>query len=154
MKIRSDSPLGLYTVGVAALFLTGFFLLVVFGAQSYRNTVLGQSGNNDTRALLSYLATAVRAGDERGSVRVVHSAAGTELCLDDGDTGFTRRIYLSDGVLVEEYARIEAARGETEAYPIGPTSRFDVETPDGGTLRIFTDAGETLVHLRSEGGVA
>ena len=154
MKNRSDSPLGLYTVGVAALFLTGFFLLVVFGAQSYRNTVLGQSSNNDTRALLSYLATAVRAADERGTVRVVPNAAGTELCLDDGDTGFTRRIYLADGMLREEYAPADAARGETEAYPIGPTTRFDVETLNGVTLRILTDTGEVLVHLRSEGGVA
>ena len=151
---RSDSPLGLYTIGIAAVFLAGFFLLVVLGARGYRTTVLGQTGNNDSRALLSYLATAVCAADERGTVRIVQSAAGTELCLDDGDTGFTRRIYLADGMLREEYAPVDAARGETEAYPIGPTARFDVETPDGATLRIFTDAGEVLLHLRSEGGVA
>ena len=45
MKKEHRSPIGLYTIGVAALFLAGFFLLVVFGAQSYRNTVAGQNGN-------------------------------------------------------------------------------------------------------------
>ena len=53
MKEDNRSPLGLYTIGIAALFLAGFFLLVVFGAQSYRNTVAGQNGNMRSRALLS-----------------------------------------------------------------------------------------------------
>ena len=37
MTFKEDqkSPLGLYSIGIAALFLLGFFLLVVFGAQNY-----------------------------------------------------------------------------------------------------------------------
>ena len=31
MKVRSGSPLGLYTMGIAALFLAGFLMLVIFG---------------------------------------------------------------------------------------------------------------------------
>ena len=153
MKNRAESPLGLYTVGIAALFLAGFFLLVVFGAQSYRATVLSQGGNNDTRAVLSYLSTAVHAADERGAVHVRHGAEGTELRLDDGDTGYALRIYLSEGELVEEYARADAPRGSAEVHAIGRTTTFDIRGEGAGTLRVFTDAGEVLLHLRSGGGV-
>ena len=59
MKREGTSPLGLYTIGIAALFLAGFFLLVVFGAQSYRDTVGGQNRNGEARAELAYLAAAV-----------------------------------------------------------------------------------------------
>ena len=68
MRKEHHSPIGFYTIGVAALFLAGFFLLVVFGAQSYRNTVAGQNGNMQSRALLSYLSTTVKACDAAGAV--------------------------------------------------------------------------------------
>ena len=154
MKERTESPLGLYTIGIAALFLAGFFLLVVFGAMSYRNTVLSQSANNDSRAVLSYLTTVLRAGDAREGVHVLRREEGTQLLVDDGDTGYALRIYLSGGELLEEYAPADAPPGGTEAHAIGPATVFDVREEAGGTLRIVTDAGEALVCLRSEGGAA
>ena len=39
MNTSRSSPLGLYVIGIAALFLAGFLMLVIFGAQTYRNTV-------------------------------------------------------------------------------------------------------------------
>ena len=56
MGEKGRFDLGLNMIGIAALFLAGFFLLVIFGAQSYRGTVAGRSGNMDDRALLAYLA--------------------------------------------------------------------------------------------------
>ena len=35
MRKEQHSPVGFYTIGVAALFLAGFFLLVAFGAVFY-----------------------------------------------------------------------------------------------------------------------
>ena len=54
---EKTSPLGYYTIGIAALFLLGFLLLIIFGAQVYRDTAGGQDDNNRTRALRSYLVT-------------------------------------------------------------------------------------------------
>ena len=67
---ENKTPLGLYTIGIAALFLAGFLLLVILGARSYRDTVAGQSANMATRSLLSYLATAVKASDTADAVTV------------------------------------------------------------------------------------
>ena len=68
MRKEHHSSIGLFTIGITALFLAGFFLLVVFGAQSYRNTVAGQNGNMQSRALLSYLSTTVKGYDAADAV--------------------------------------------------------------------------------------
>ena len=115
MRKERHFSLGFYTIGVAALFLAGFFLLVVFGAQSYRNTVKGQNGNMQSRALQSYLSTTVKAYDA------------------------------ADAVSLTE----EPALNPEEAQRLGMTERFEAEKLPGNLLKLRTDAGSVLLHLRS-----
>ena len=154
MKREKGSPVGLYTIGVAALFLAGFFLLVVFGAQSYRGTVNGQNDNVRTRTLLSYLATVLHGSDTRGAVAVEETEDGPILHVADGSTGFELRIYRHDGSLVEDYAAAGSPLRPEGAQTIGETERFVVERPAADLLRIGTDAGDVLLRLRSEGGAS
>lgn len=151
MKREGSSPLGLYTIGIAALFLAGFFLLVVFGAGSYRNTVSGQNDNMDSRVLLSYLSTTVKGHDSAGAVRVEEGTEGSILILADGDTGYALRVYRSGGVLVEDYAPADAELRPGEAQSIGETAVFTVERQGSDLLRLTTDAGQILLRLRSGG---
>ena len=150
MKEQKSSPLGLYTIGIAALFLAGFFLLVVFGAQSYRNTVAGQNDNMHSRALLSYLSTTVKAYDAADAVSLPEDPElGRVLVLADGNSGYALRIYHRDGMLLEDYAAVDAALRPEEAQTLGETSHFDAAKLPGNLLRLETDAGSVLVHLRS-----
>ena len=154
MKVSRSSPLGLYVIGIAALFLAGFLMLVVFGAQTYQNTVAVQNGNNQTRSTLSYISAVVRASDAAGSVKVaevVLEDGGTTkvLSLADGDTGYALRVYLHEGMLMEEYARAEAELVPAASNEIGATDIFDVEK-DGSILRVQTGDGKVLLHLRAE----
>ena len=96
MKRTERSPLGFYTIGIAALFLAGFFLLVLFGAQTYRNTVSGQTGNNRTRSLLSYFSTCLRSNDA-GGVEVRDTEYGPALVIPDGDTGSNMLLTIQGG---------------------------------------------------------
>ena len=153
MKHDKSSPLGLYTIGIASLFLAGFFLLVVFGAQSYRNTVAGQNDNMQTRALLSYLATTVKGYDSRGAVSVREEpAVGKILQLEDGSSGYALRIYHQDGVLLEDYAADGEALRPEDAQTIGRTDLFEPALAPDGLLRIRTDAGQVLLQLRTGDG--
>ena len=68
MEHDRNLPMALYTMGIACLFLAGFFLVVLFGAQTYRGTVSGQMENNQSRVLLSYLTTCVKSSDSAGAV--------------------------------------------------------------------------------------
>ena len=154
VKKEERSPLGYYTIGIAALFLAGFLLLVVFGSQSYRNSVVGQNENMQSRALLSYLATTVKANDAAGGVRVEDSAYGPVLSVADGSSGYAVRIYQHEGLLLEDYAAADAELQPEEAQQIGETALFRIERPREDLLLIRTDAGRVLLQLRSEGGGA
>lgn len=153
MKDTERSPLGYYTIGIAALFLAGFLLLVVLGAHSYRNTVAVQDGNMQTRALLSYLATIVKGNDSAGSVTVAEGESGQVLIVADGDSGYAFRIYRREGLLLEDYAALDSPLQPEEAQTIGRTGLFRVEK-SGSLLTVETDAGRVLLHLRSTGGDA
>jgi len=153
MKQRKDFSVGLFTVGIAALFLLGFLLLVIFGARTYKNTVGSQYGNNDTRSILSYLAAAVKSCDEQGCVYVLDGAdgqtGGQVLVLEDG-TGFALRIFCEDGRLYEDYGRTGTPPQAAQAQVIGSTAGFRVTMEGTHTLRVETDEGVSILDLRSE----
>ncbi len=149
-----SSSLGLLMISMAAIFLAGFFLLVIFGAQSYRNTVAGQDFNNNARALQSYLSTAVRGSDRQNAVTVRRDGAyAPVLVIADGDSGYGVHIYQHGGQLLEDYAALEAEPSPARSQLIGETALFEIEEAEG-LLALRTDAGRVLVHLRSGEGTA
>ena len=150
------SALGLYTMGVAALFLAGFFLLLIFGAQSYRRAVTGQYDNMDTRALLAYLSTSVHANDSAGAVTVEEDLdVGPVLVITDRSSGYALRFYRHEGSLLEDFAAAGSPLRPEEAQKIGRTERFEIERRSDRLLAVTTDAGSVLLCLRSgEGGSA
>lgn len=152
MKKRSSSPLGLYTMGIAALFFAGFLALVLFGAETYRDAAGRQLENDEARALVSYLSTCVRGSDRAGNITTVDSEYGQVLTIADG-YGYALYIYEYDGQLLEEYRAIvtnkEIELDPEEANVLGKTDVFTVETASENTIRITTSAGDVLVHLRS-----
>ena len=149
MKRTERSPLGWYTVGIAALFLACFFLLVLFGSLTYRNAVRSQSRNYDARSLTAYITTIVRANDSENSVSVYDSDYGTVLSVADGDSGFAFRIYRYGGSLVEDYEEIGSDLMPDSAQIIGDTEIFDVKRPESDLFEVYTDAGCAMIGVRS-----
>lgn len=154
MNRTRSSPLGLYVIGIAALFLAGFLMLVIFGAQTYRNTVRVQNGNSETRATLSYISATVRAYDTADAVdlsqaQLPDGSASQVLTLADGDTGYALRVYAWQGHLMEEYARADAEITPSASNVIGETQTFEA-VKDGNLLRVKTDEGNVLLHLRAD----
>lgn len=150
---KKTSPLGLYTIGIAALFLLGFFLLVVFGAQNYRGAVTAQHANNDSRVLLSYVSTCLKGSDSTGCVRLEEKDGTSVLTIADGESGYASRLYLWEGNLVEDFAETGAPLNPDDAEIIGQTSVFTVEKVGENLLSVTTDAGSSLLCVRSEGGI-
>lgn len=147
--------MGLYTIGIAALFLAGFFLLVFFGAQMYRNTVGQQTANNETRSLQSYLTNSISAGDASGAVRVQQDAdVGTVLVIADKGSSYALRIYCRDGKILEDYAKETSPLRPERANEISSGSVLEAEEVRAGTLKITTDGGSFLVSTRSADAVA
>ena len=153
MKQNRSVSVGLYTMGIAVLFLVGFLLLVVLGASTYRDVAAGQEENNETRALLSYLANCVKGGDGVDNISVRDGETGQRLVIADG-SGYALHIYPMDGRLLEEYSALDAQPNPERATVLGQTSRFAVEWRAENTLYITTDAGSILLVLRSGGRAA
>ena len=148
MKKSGGSPVGFYTMGVACLFLAVFFLTVVFGARTYRSIVAGQTGNNETRALLSYLSTCMKANDTAGAVMLYEEAGIRVLSIADGESGYGLRIYQYNGCLVEDYGKLGTALSPESAQMIGETDLFQVEEVAERTYALTTDEGRVLVRAR------
>ena len=145
---------GIYTMAVAGVFLAGFFLTVVFGAQTYREIAEGQSRNNEARALLSYISTCVRMNDTPGAVRVSREEGEPVLVIADGQSGYAIRIYRYGDSLVEDYGEADGALYPDMAQVIGETEEFRSEGLEDCAYAVVTDAGRVLFGLRSEKGVA
>ena len=150
---RAGSLSGLYTMGIAALFLVGFLLLVMFGARTYRDVAANQENNNEARALLSYLSTCVKSSDRAGQIDLQNSDYGPVLRIRDG-SGYALRIYQYENQLVEEYHAENSQLVPEDATVLGATSVFQVEMPEDHILKVTTDAGEILLYLRSGEGRA
>ena len=149
MKQDGNLPMAFYTMGIACLFLAGFFLLVFFGARSYRDAVTGQTENNQSRVLLSYLSPCVKASDSAGAVKLLENDGSQVLSIADGESGYCFRIYWQDGRLMEEYGLEQAQINPAAAREIGETKKFSVEEVSEDTFAVTTDAGKVLFHMRS-----
>ena len=140
-------------LGIAVLFLAGFLLLVVFGAQSYLKTVAGQDDNMHKRTLTSYFSTAVRDYDTRGAITVEDSVYGPVLIIADADSGYALRLYRRStdkgSELMEDLAPLGEPLTPESAQVIGQTEVFSIEDQGDGLLTVRTDAGSILLHIRS-----
>ena len=143
-----------YTIAIFALLLVGFLLVVIYGARTYGNTVESQRENNNQRAVLSYISTNVRNHDHRGGVSVEQGPQGDMLVLKDeiGEAVYLTKIYVLDGVLMEEYGRDGMATGAGQLQEIGECGFLQMERQSAQRLWVRTDAGSMLLHLRSESG--
>ena len=151
---REGSLSGIQTMAVAGVFLAGFFLTVIFGAQTYREIADGQNRNNEARALLSYISTCVRMNDTAGAVSVSQVEGEPVLVIADGQSGYAIRIYRYGDSLVEDYGEAAGALYPDMAQVIGETEEFRIEELGDQTYAVITDAGRVLFGLRSEKGVA
>ena len=155
MKNKNSSPMTAYMIGIMALFMAGFLLLVFFGARTFRGAARGQEGNYNARNLVGYISTCVKARDRTGAVSVRDSAYGDVLVIKDGSKGYALHIYKYDGKLVEEFSKLDAEPRPEKATVIGDTGLFDAKL-EGSLLTVRTDAGTAQVRLRAttEGGLA
>lgn len=135
----------LSTLTVAVLFLV-ILLLVVFSASSYKQATDIQNGNNNRRALLSYVTSCVR--ENSGSDIEIKDFGGVKgLAISADNDDFERRIYMKDGKLMEEYTEAANEIDPEEALVIAETDVFEVNEVKGGILEIKTDAGSSYVRI-------
>ena len=145
---KSKKSIGeiLSALTIAVLFLV-ILLLVVFAARSYQHGADSQYENDAQRIVCAYVATAVKDhnGDE---VTPTEFDGYPGVSIEDGDPGFTHKIYLADGTLMEEYSKADAPVDPETANKIGETSLFEISYISDDLLEIKTDRGASYVNVR------
>ncbi len=145
MKRAKNRGIGdiLSTLTVAVLFAV-ILLLVVFSAASYQRATASQSANDNSRAVLSYITTAVK-GNGKGGVRPADFDGAPGLIIADGDTGYGQRIYLKDGKILQEYGKIDGQTDPEHALVIGEAGKLEISYVDRDVLKVATDLGTSYV---------
>lgn len=133
-------------VTITVLFVV-ILLLVVFSAVSYQRSVEFQESSNHTRAVLSYVITAVKSG---GASRAELTERGGMQVLVIGDTlsGYEQQIYGTGGSVYESYGKTGSTPNPETALKIGDTEQFAMSWKEDDLLEIRTDEGMSYVHLR------
>ena len=146
MKNRNVIPKELYTVIISAMFLSGFLLLVVFGAKTYQKTVYLQQENQNGRALCGYLNTSLKTDRTAG---VILDKSRHILWIQDSDMPeYGRCIYLDNGRIMEEYIRLDAEPFIDTATYIADSSRFDLlYHAEKKLLQIETSEGSVWIYM-------
>jgi hypothetical protein len=138
----------LSTLTIAILFLV-IILLVVFSAGSYRNGTEAKSANDNSRAVMSYVTTAVK--DDQGARVEIRNDGGTKgIAIIDDEAGYERRIFAKDGKLLEEYVKEGSGVSPDNALVIGEVNSFDAAYIKKDLLRIRTDLGTSYVRIRKK----
>lgn len=148
MNHENQLMAGIYALGAAGIILSVFFLLAVSGAEAYRGIAEAQAGNNNDRALLSFITTSVKSGDAEGAVRVHYAEGSPVISIEDADAGYGMQIYRHGGELLGSYGKIGSELNPKDAFIIGRTGKFQVRDLGNGAYEAVTDAGRVLFHVR------
>jgi len=150
-----------FVLALFAMFAISVLLVLLFGANSYKEIANRMEHQYEERTVLSYLTTKVHHYDEVGSVEVGAMEDGRSVLLlweTINDTRYVTSIYYDDGAVKEIYTE--------EGYTFSPEVGMNIISANDFTVEKVADhlirlscTGETgrqsevYLHLRSEGGL-
>lgn len=130
---------------ISMLFLGGFLLLVVFGANTYQKIYHISDSLNSERASLSYLCTALKC--DNGSDLLIVKGDITELRIREAEGKYDKVIYLYDGYLMEENTIYDYEVSPLTATKIVENEVFEIEYfKERNLLKISTSEGTVYIN--------
>lgn len=126
-KTVQHSMQGVFVFVLLGLFAVMSTLMVLLGAQMYRNTVDQTTANNEGRILKAYVRSMVRAEDAAQTVSIEQHGDVTALAMyeHDDEPGHVVYIYQHEGSLYEWYTSVGWDFDPEEGTPICEAQRFE-----------------------------
>ena len=134
---------GVFVFVLLGLFAVMSTLMVLLGAQMYRNTVDHAARNNEDRVMAAYVRSMVRAEDADGAVSVESQNGVDTLALReelDGE-GYVTWLYCHEGQLYEQFTSEGDEFDPADGTPICPAQRFAPRI-EGGLLTVDMTDGK------------
>ena len=132
--------------GVFVFVLLGIFavmstLMVLLGAQMYRNTVDHATANNEDRVLGAYVRSMIRAEDGADDVAVEEFDGTKVLALNESIEGenYVTWLYCYEGQLYEQYTSAGHDFEPQSGSAICPAQSFEPKISDGLLTVDMTD---------------
>ena len=136
----------LFTLALFCVFAASALMVVVIGANVYRQTVRGMDSNYDSRTSLTYLPEKVRQNDAANAVtiRSVGDSPALVLSQQAGERTYETWIYVYDGYLREVFVAQGVQVKPTAGQPIKEQQSFLAEK-EGSVLTLTATGtdGET-----------
>ena len=147
-RVVQHSMQGVFVFVLLGLFAVMSTLMVLLGAQMYRNTVDKTTENNEGRVLTAYVRSMVRAEDAYEALSVEDHDGVTALAMResiDGE-GYVTWIYQYDGQLYEQFTSGDREFEPEAGTAICAAQGFEPALEEGLlTMNLVDDEGETSV---------
>ena len=136
-KMVNHSMQGVFVFVLLGLFAVMSTLMVLLGAQMYRNTVDHAEANNEGRLLGAYVRSMIRAEDSAKSVAVENLDGINALALREEIEGeaYVTWLYCYEGQLYEQFTGADRDFNPASGTAICPASAFR-PTLEGGLLTV------------------
>lgn len=159
MKRKTHSVDFLFTFGLFALFTILAVLLIVLGANVYRNTVSRMDSNYETRTSLAYVTEKIREADADGQIAVTELEGEPAIELKKTLSGEDYRtyIYYYDGSVRELFVSADTAPTRKQGREVLQLQALQITKESDHIIRLVaTDSqghqAQTLVRPESRVG--
>ena len=114
---------------VLSIFAISSLLLVMIGANTYKNIVKDTDRNNQIRASLSYVANKVRQNDELGAITVETKEETQVLAINTafGGKPYCTYIYFYNGAIYESFLAKDKEFKLTEGSKVVSVEKFKID---------------------------
>ena len=124
---------GVFVFVLLGLFAVMSTLMVLLGAQMYRNTVDHSTANNEDRVLSAYVRSMIRAEDTSDAMVIGEYDGVKTLAMRedlDGET-YVTWLYCYDGHMYEWFTSDDGSFSPESGTAICPAQRFEPRLEDG-----------------------
>lgn len=147
MKDRKNGSSEIMSMILMGVLFLAMLVIVVFAASAYRSSVQAQKKNNDMRAVLSYVSTAIKANDT-DDIKLEMIDGVNTLVITDHISGLEQRIYFRDGQLLENYGAVGYEFYKDGETVLGQTDLFEMSLVEDGLLKIETSFGDSYIYFK------
>ena len=140
-KMVNHSMQGVFVFVLLGIFAVMSTLMVLLGAQMYRNTVDHATANNEDRVLGAYVRSMIRAEDGADDVAVEEFDGTKVLALNESIEGenYVTWLYCYEGQLYEQYTSAGHDFEPQSGSAICPAQSFEPKISDGLLTVDMTD---------------
>ena len=131
----------LFTLALFCVFAASALMVVLIGADVYKDTVTGLNNNFDMRTSLTYVSTKIHQNDGSGVVQIGKIEGDDALILKQtyGDQVYQTVIYHDGNSLREIFASEEMNLKKSDGKVIMDVGRFEMEQVSDGLFRFISE---------------